>query len=1807
MEAVPRMPMIWLDLKEAGEFAFNAAVKKFVLKNYGENPENYNEELRKLELLRQSAVNVPRDFEGCSTLRKYFGQLHYLQSRIPMGAEQEAAVPIVWTEIFSGKTVTHEDIKYEQACILYNLGALHSMLGAMDKRVSEEGMKVSCTHFQCAAGAFTYLRDHFPHSYSVDMSHQILNLNINLMLGQAQECLLEKSMLDNRKSFLVARISAQVVDYYKEACRALENSETASLLGKIQKDWKKLVQMKIYYFAAVAHLHMGKQAEEQQKFGERVIYFQSALDKLNEAIKLAKGQPETVQEALRFTMDVIGGKYNSAKKDNDFIYHEAVPALDTLQSVKGAPLVKALPVNPTDPAVTGPDIFAKLVPMAAHEASSLYSEEKAKLLRDVMAKIEAKNEVLDQFMDSMQLDPETVDNLEMYSHIPPILMEKCAALSVRPDTVKNLVQSMQVLSGVFTDVEASLKEIRDLLEEDEAQERKLQELLGKVPPVQGSPPPPSLGLTEVSKECSKYMEVHEKASFTNTELHKAMNLHIGNLRLLSGPLEQVRAALPSPALTEDDKLVLQNLKRILAKVQEMRDQRMSLEQQLREMIQKDDITTSLVTTDRSEMKKLFEEQLKKYDQIKVYLEQNLAAQENVLKALTDANVKYATVRKALAEVEHKWNTTVQTLVASYEAYEDLMKKSQEGKDFYTDLEGKAAKLLEKARAACQAAEANRQQILEKEMKKQPPPRPTAPKPALQKKPPELEATGLDAGDLPLPLGSLVLPELPEELRSLPPDVLAGHLARLPPNTLAALATGLRPPEPFLPAARLASAPLQPFAPPRFPGPPALPGHYRLPAAPTVAPGPFPPGGGAPGQLLQPTAPQPAGPPQSSAPAAAPQLFPAAPLMRAPLQPGFGGPHVLPPRSSPQHGPAPAASYGLGQPGVPAPGPLAPPTLGPAPVGGPEPAPGARPATTTVDSIQAPISSCTAPPRLPAPPGPFLAPQRPGGGPAPFPYAQGGLQPFGQPAQPPFPPGQHPHTFAPPTQLQPGMEMPARAQGPQQFPPAPPFLPPGRAQVPLPFQPPARPPLPPAQPQFAQQPFAAGPGGQPALPPQLYQLPGQDKLPPQGLAPPTGALPFPRPPAQSGPPLHAALGGLQPVPASSPALPFCPTSAPPSSQMPSGTIALGPPQPTPASQAGPHHVPPSPSPGLSQMPGAVVVQGPLVPSPAPSPQPALPMQPPPLVPGPQRPPPSLTPGTAPLPQGPGDVPFQRQSSCTDDLLSSSPESQHGGSKAAVGQPLLQPTKADAKEGQKPKAVQLIENDPYEKPERVLRLLAELDCFRGLVERLERPGPGGGTELDAVWKELQDAQERDARQLSIAIARCYSMKNRHQDIMPYDRNRVVLRSGKDDYINASRVEDLSPYCPTIIATQAPLLGTAADFWLMIYEQKVSVIVMLVSEQELDKKVLRYFPPERGQPMVQGPITLILTSLKVAPTHVERMITLQYRDQSLKRTVVHLQFTSWPELGLPDSKGSLLRFIQEVHGHYLHQRPLHTPVVVHCSSGVGRTGAFCLLYAAMQELEAGNGIPDLAQLVKRMRQQRKHMLQEKLHLKFCYEAVLLHAEQVLQRHGVGAPAVPKATNSASPKVGVLMGVGGAVPPPELTGPLSLQLYFHQDPQDLVLGGDMPISSIQATIAKLSIRPAGVSGEPDPAPPPPDAADTEVTPVLPDGVMDGVGTPEPSPPGPPLPEPPADPESSNHLAESPEPPGGQPVAPPAAPPSSSLELLASLTPEAFTLDASLKGKQRMNKQNFLQAQTGEGLRGPRPSDDPLSMLDPLWTLNKA
>lgn len=482
---------------------------------------------------------------------------------------------------------------------------------------------------------------------------------------------------------------------------------------------------------------------------------------------------------------------------------------------------------------------------------------------------------------------------------------------------------------------------------------------------------------------------------------------------------------------------------------------------------------------------------------------------------------------------------------------------------------------------------------------------------------------------------------------------------------------------------------------------------------------------------------------------------------------------------------------------------------------------------------------------------------------------------------PAPPLSAPYSPYPNQQMPPGLphqQMPHHHQmtvtpSPQHVLPHPQMQIPGghRAQLPptsqtLPpvshnYIPPSGRPLPPnlipqmppsSQPHVPCGPQVSLPGGtvsqmpQSALTAQHQSIPGQPCVP--GV--PGHPMQMPSQPQSSHPGGGCYPGGalmmpqqpLAPQPAAlqQPQVSLPMTHSQPSTLYPSvaGTnVPPGAPQPPlvvgSLSPAVPHMIPPCPGGPPVVQPTNTVAPSPS-PSPSPSPGPASLGMPHSTTPTPA----GTAPPTLPAPSGvsPATSLFQRQNSSTDDLLSSSPESQHGGTKGPTN--VLQPTKADPQDGERRKkssqGVLLIQGDPYQAPERVARLHSELELYRAQVDSLELPSEneGGVSVLDARWKELQDQQERDARQLSIAIARCYTMKNRHQDVMPYDLNRVVLQSGKDDYINASFVEDLSPYCPRLIATQAPLTGTAADFWLMVYEQKVSLIVMLVSEQELDK---------------------------------------------------------------------------------------------------------------------------------------------------------------------------------------------------------------------------------------------------------------------------------------------------------------------------------------------------------------------------------------
>ena len=61
---------------------------------------------------------------------------------------------------------------------------------------------------------------------------------------------------------------------------------------------------------------------------------------------------------------------------------------------------------------------------------------------------------------------------------------------------------------------------------------------------------PNMILGELRREAGKYREATQSAQDNNVALHRAITTHLPHLQLLSKPLDQVMAAIPSVASVE---------------------------------------------------------------------------------------------------------------------------------------------------------------------------------------------------------------------------------------------------------------------------------------------------------------------------------------------------------------------------------------------------------------------------------------------------------------------------------------------------------------------------------------------------------------------------------------------------------------------------------------------------------------------------------------------------------------------------------------------------------------------------------------------------------------------------------------------------------------------------------------------------------------------------------------------------------------------------------------------------------------------------------------------------------------------------------------------------------------------------------------------------------------------------------------------------------------------------------------------------------------------------------------------------------
>lgn len=139
-----------------------------------------------------------------------------------------------------------------------------------------------------------------------------------------------------------------------------------------------------------------------------------------------------------------------AKKDNDFIYHERVPDVKSLEPIGKAQPAKALPLA-QPMSQNFKDLFSELVPVAVHQALASYDLRKTEIVNTEITQLRESTQELNGLLASLNL-PAAIESNDASSGLPPSILEKA-----------NIVKEL----GGISELERMINELPELLKRNQ--------------------------------------------------------------------------------------------------------------------------------------------------------------------------------------------------------------------------------------------------------------------------------------------------------------------------------------------------------------------------------------------------------------------------------------------------------------------------------------------------------------------------------------------------------------------------------------------------------------------------------------------------------------------------------------------------------------------------------------------------------------------------------------------------------------------------------------------------------------------------------------------------------------------------------------------------------------------------------------------------------------------------------------------------------------------------------------------------------------------------------------------------------------------------------------------------------------------------------------------------------------------------------------------------------------------------------------------------------------------------------------------
>ncbi|KAI4467452.1 receptor-type tyrosine-protein phosphatase [Holotrichia oblita] len=260
-------------------------------------------------------------------------------------------------------------------------------------------------------------------------------------------------------------------------------------------------------------------------------------------------------------------------------------------------------------------------------------------------------------------------------------------------------------------------------------------------------------------------------------------------------------------------------------------------------------------------------------------------------------------------------------------------------------------------------------------------------------------------------------------------------------------------------------------------------------------------------------------------------------------------------------------------------------------------------------------------------------------------------------------------------------------------------------------------------------------------------------------------------------------------------------------------------------------------------------------------------------------------------------------------------------------------------------------------------------------------------ESAWQD--DAMRKPSFRSDLPVV---SAKNRFNDILPDVTSRICLTAYPSSdptstYINAVAVDGFATPAKFIV-TQHPLNSTIGDFWRLIEERKITMIVCLNVLNLKDNTSCIFYPTVGGRPMKPVPYLEIKFTDRTVKEYFEiytvTMTNLQTLEEDIHIKILHL--SNWHYAMIhPENSVDLVTTYAEMNRLGRNS----DNILITCHDGAKACGLYVAMCFVIDQIKMEQ-ICDVCLAVRTVRRSRKQFVMTSNQYIFLYKCALEYVRQ-------------------------------------------------------------------------------------------------------------------------------------------------------------------------------------------------------------------------